>query len=44
MGSQTLLRLLLMTGLVNLEVPGHRKRVPGDQLLTPGLTFCVDFG
>jgi hypothetical protein len=40
MGSQTLLRLLLMTGLVNLAVPGRRKRVPGDQVLTTGLTLC----
>lgn len=39
MDNRTLLRLLLMTGLVNLAGPGHRKRVPGDQVLTTGLTF-----
>jgi hypothetical protein len=43
MDSQRLLRLLVMTGLVNLAVPGRRKRVVGDQRLTTGLTFCVHF-
>ena len=39
MGSQTLLLLLLMTALVSPAVPGPRKRVPGDQVLTQGLTL-----
>jgi hypothetical protein len=39
MGNRRPVRLLKMTGLVNLAVPIHRKRVPGDQPLTTGLTF-----